>query len=115
MINPHKSNRELREFGYIPDSDIRSLIREIEAVKLDLREGVRGLADHWVRGTRYPEELERVLQRLSWDDPERDAYVKHANYFLTTARSAVRAFKRHHGRIPARGAYTGRSSQVCGC
>jgi hypothetical protein len=100
MANPHKTDRELRKFGYIPDSDVCAIIREIEAVKLDLREGVRGLADHWVRGTRYPEELEGVL-KLDWNDPERDAHMKHAHYFLTTARSAVRAFKRHHGHIPA--------------
>jgi hypothetical protein len=100
MAIPHKADRELRKFGYIPDSDIRSIIREIEAVKLDLREGVRGLADHWVRGTRYPEELELTL-RLAWKDPEREGHMIHARYFLDMARRAVRAFKRHHGHIPA--------------
>jgi hypothetical protein len=97
---PHKTDRDLRRFGYVPNSDIRSVIRAIESVKFDLRKGVRGLADHWVRGTRYPEELEDVL-KMDWNDPEREAHMKHAYYFLTTARAAVREFKRHHGRIPA--------------
>lgn len=100
MAIPHKTDRELRRFGYIPDLDIRSVIREIEAVKLDLRWGVNRLADHWVRGTRYPEELERTL-KLAWNDPEREGHMIHARYFLDMARRAVREFKRHHGRIPA--------------
>jgi hypothetical protein len=99
MRNPHKTDRELRKFGYIPDSDIRSIMREIEAVKLDLRRE-RGLADLWVRGHRYPIEFERML-KMSWDDPERDALMIHARYFLQQARRAVREFKRHHGRVPA--------------
>jgi hypothetical protein len=100
MDCPHKTDRELRRFGYLPNSDIRSVIREIESVKFELHEGVRGLADHWVRGTRYPEELEDVL-KMDWNDPEREAHMKHAHYFLTAARAAVREFKRHHGRIRA--------------
>ena len=100
MTIPHKTDRELRKFGYVPDSDIRSIIREIEAVKLDLRWGVKGLADHWVRGTRYPNELELTL-KLDWNDPEREGHMIHARYFLERARRAVREFKRLHGRIPA--------------
>ena len=100
MAIPHKTDRELRKFGYVPDSDIRSIIREIEAVKLDLRRGEPGLADHWVRGTRYPVEMERTL-KLAWNDPERDGHMIHARYFLEQARRAVREYKRHHGRIPA--------------
>jgi hypothetical protein len=78
----------------------RSIIREIEAVKLDLRRGEPGLADHWVRGTRYPVEMERTL-KLAWNDPERDGHMIHARYFLEQARRAVLEYKRHHGRIPA--------------
>ena len=100
MAIPHKTDRELRKFGYVPDLDIRSIIREIEAVKLDLRRGEPGLADHWVRGTRYPVEMERTL-KLAWNDPERDGHMIHARYFLEQARRAVREYKRHHGRIPA--------------
>ena len=99
MRNPHKTDRELRGFGYIPDSDIRSIMREIEAVKLDLRREP-GMADLWVRGHRYPIEFERML-RMSWDDPERDALMGHAQYFLKQARRAVQEYKRRYSCIPA--------------
>ena len=42
---PHKTDRELRKYGYIPDADIRSMIREIEAVKVQL-----GLGRAWAGG-----------------------------------------------------------------
>jgi hypothetical protein len=99
MRNPHKADRELRRFGYVPDSDIRSMMAEVAGVKLDLRREP-GMADLWVRGHRYPVEFERML-KMPWDDPERDALMEHARYFLKQARHAVQRFKRHHGRIPA--------------
>ena len=99
MTNPHKTDRELRKYGYIPDADIRSMMAEVERVKLDLRREP-GLADLWVRGHRYPIEFERML-RMPWDDPERDALMGHARYFLKQARRAVQEYKLRHGRIPA--------------
>ena len=97
---PHKTDKELRKYGYVPDADIRSMIREIEAVKVQLGWGERGLADHSVSGCAYPGQLERLL-RLAWNDPDRAGWMPHARYWLETARAALERYKRQHGHLPS--------------
>lgn len=97
---PHKTDRELRKYGYVPDADIRSMIREIEAVKVQLGWGEFGLADHSVSGCAYPGQLERLL-KMAWNDPERAGWMPHARYWLETARSALERYKRQHGHLPS--------------
>ena len=96
---PHKTDRELRKYGYIPDADIHSMIREIEAVKVQLGWGEPGLADHSVSGCAYPGQLERLL-KMAWNDPERAGWMPHARYWLKTAKAALQRYERKHGHLP---------------
>jgi hypothetical protein len=96
---PHKTDRELRKYGYVPDADVRAIMYEIAVITPQLGWGEEGLADHSVRATCYPGELERVL-RMAWNDPARDGYMMHARHFLEMARAALVRYKSRHGRLP---------------